>query len=135
MNVPLRGALYLRVSTARQAEHDVSNPDQKRQGEPMAARAATAASISARSPNGSESQTERSVIGSKGNLLQTLTAAPGVRSSVLKWRMGWDSNPRYRCRYSALPTQCLKPLGHPSIPESWDAFARPPLPRLWRRRS
>lgn len=29
----LRAALYLRVSTARQAEHDVSIPDQKRQGE------------------------------------------------------------------------------------------------------
>ena len=42
------------------------------------------------------------IIGSKSNLLQTLTAAagvrsatPGVRSSVLKWRRGWDSNPRY----------------------------------------
>ncbi len=41
------------------------------------------------------------IIGSKSNLLQTLTAAasvksaaPGVRGSVLKWRMGWDSNPR-----------------------------------------
>ncbi|GGC80983.1 hypothetical protein GCM10010994_43750 [Chelatococcus reniformis] len=32
-SVPLRAALYLRVSTARQAEHDVSIPDQKRQGE------------------------------------------------------------------------------------------------------
>lgn len=32
-NVALRAALYLRVSTARQAEHDVSIPDQKRQGE------------------------------------------------------------------------------------------------------
>ncbi len=31
--VPLRAALYLRVSTARQAEHDVSIPDQRRQGE------------------------------------------------------------------------------------------------------
>lgn len=30
---PLRAALYLRVSTARQAEHDVSIPDQHRQGE------------------------------------------------------------------------------------------------------
>lgn len=29
----LRAALYLRVSTARQAEHDVSIPDQRRQGE------------------------------------------------------------------------------------------------------
>ncbi|MDP3745618.1 MAG: recombinase family protein [Phenylobacterium sp.] len=33
MILPLRAALYLRVSTARQAEHDVSIPDQKRQGE------------------------------------------------------------------------------------------------------
>ena len=33
MTVPLRAALYLRVSTARQAEHDVSIPDQKRPGE------------------------------------------------------------------------------------------------------
>ena len=35
MTVPLRAALYLRVSTARQAEHDVSIPDQKRQGEAL----------------------------------------------------------------------------------------------------
>ncbi len=28
-----RAGLYLRVSTARQAEHDVSIPDQRRQGE------------------------------------------------------------------------------------------------------
>ena len=33
MTEPQRAALYLRVSTARQAEHDVSIPDQKRQGE------------------------------------------------------------------------------------------------------
>jgi len=33
MTVPLRAALYLRVSTTRQAEHDVSIPDQKRQCE------------------------------------------------------------------------------------------------------
>ncbi len=32
MIVSLRAALHLRVSTARQAEHDVSIPDQKRQG-------------------------------------------------------------------------------------------------------
>lgn len=31
--IPLRAALYLGVSTARQAEHDVSIPDQKRQSE------------------------------------------------------------------------------------------------------
>jgi len=41
------------------------------------------------------------IVGSKGNLLRTLaatsgakSATPGVRSSVLKWRRGWDSNPR-----------------------------------------
>src|SRR5215510_8282825 len=33
MTVPPRAALYLRVSTARQAEHDVSIPDQRKQGE------------------------------------------------------------------------------------------------------
>jgi site-specific DNA recombinase len=33
MTVPLRAALYLRVSTVRQAEHDVSIPDQRKQGE------------------------------------------------------------------------------------------------------
>jgi site-specific DNA recombinase len=33
MTVPLRAALYLRVSTPRQAEHAVSIPDQRRQGE------------------------------------------------------------------------------------------------------
>jgi site-specific DNA recombinase len=33
MTVPQRAARYLRVSTARQAEPDVSIPDQKRQGE------------------------------------------------------------------------------------------------------
>ncbi len=32
-NIRLRAALYLRVSTVREAEHDVSIPDQKRQGE------------------------------------------------------------------------------------------------------
>ncbi len=44
------------------------------------------------------------IMGSKGDLLRTLAAAsgvksttPGVRSSVLKWRREWDSNPRYGC--------------------------------------
>jgi len=39
MSVPLRAALYLRVSTARQAEHDVSIPDQRKQGETFCPRA------------------------------------------------------------------------------------------------
>ena len=33
MTVIQRAALYLRVSTVRQAEHDVSIPDQRKQGE------------------------------------------------------------------------------------------------------
>ena len=33
MTVPLRAALYLRVSTARHGEHDVSIPDERKQGE------------------------------------------------------------------------------------------------------
>jgi site-specific DNA recombinase len=44
------------------------------------------------------------IIGSKSDLLRALAAASGapsaaggVRSSVLKWRRGWDSNPRYGC--------------------------------------
>jgi len=51
------GASYLRVSSARQVEHDVSIPDQKRQGEDYCA--------------------------ARGN---ELVETPGVRSSVLKWR-------------------------------------------------
>ena len=28
------------------------------------------------------------------------------------WRRGWDSNPRYRFRYTRSPGACLQPLGH-----------------------
>ena len=35
--VPLHAALYLRVSAARQAERDVSIPDQRKQGEAFCA--------------------------------------------------------------------------------------------------
>ena len=72
-DVPLRAALYLRVSTARQAKHDVSIPDQKRQGEAYCQ--------------------------SRGYLLRTLAAGsgvksgkPGVRSSVPTWRATPDSD-------------------------------------------
>ena len=61
------------------------------------------------------------IMGSKGDLLRTLAAAsgvrsatPGVRSSVLKWRREWDSNPRYGFPYTRFPSERLKPLGHPS---------------------
>jgi site-specific DNA recombinase len=63
------------------------------------------------------------IMGSKGDLLRTLAAAsgvksatPGVRSSVLKWRTGRDSNPRYRYRYTRFPSVRLQPLGHLSLP-------------------
>ena len=61
-------------------------------------------------------------MGSKSDLLRTLaaisgvkSATGGVRSSVLDWRKGWDSNPRYPCRYAGFQDRCLKPLGHPSL--------------------
>ncbi len=62
------------------------------------------------------------IIGSKSNLLQTLTAAAGVkpatagvRSSVLNWRREGDSNPRYGFTpHNGLANRRLQPLGHPS---------------------
>ena len=67
------------------------------------------------------------IIGSKSNLLQTLTAAagvkpatPSVRSSVLKWRRGWDSNPRYPVR--------AQRFSRPS-----PSATRSPLPRTFHR--
>src|SRR5258707_1269092 len=61
-------------------------------------------------------------MGSKSDSFRTLaaisgvkSAAGGVRSSVLDWRKGWDSNPRYPCRYAGFQDRCLKPLGHPSV--------------------
>ena len=45
------------------------------------------------------------IMGSKSDLPRTLAAADGsgtppdvVPRFVPKWRRGWDSNPRYRCR-------------------------------------
>ena len=28
------------------------------------------------------------------------------------WRRGWDSNPRYPCRYAAFRVRCIRPLCH-----------------------
>ena len=37
----------------------------------------------------------------------------------VKWRRGWDSNPRYGCYpYNGLANRRLQPLGHPST-EKW----------------
>ena len=63
---------------------------------------AIAATISAHSPQRvAVADREVRIIGSKSNLLQTLTATtgakpdtPAVCSSILKWRREGDSNPR-----------------------------------------
>lgn len=156
MTVPLRAALYLRVSTARQAETDLrvkrlydaieagvadlDDPALKEriaslkairdQAQADAARAAAMLETSSQQAITPQmvqrfamtarehiridgggyrrdhlralaqrvevADREVRIIGSKSNLLQTLTAAagvmpatPGVRGSVLKWRTGW----------------------------------------------
>src|SRR5437763_11219075 len=65
------------------------------------------------------------IIGSKSNLLHTLTAAagvapatPGVRSSVLSWRRGRDSNPRRACTLNGFQDRRNRPLCHPSARQS-----------------
>ncbi len=64
---------------------------------------------------------EARIIGWKSNPHQPLTAAagvklaaPGLRSSVFKWRRGWDSNPRATLAAAGFQDRCLQPLGHPS---------------------
>ena len=59
------------------------------------------------------------IMGSKGNLLRTLAAASGakpatsgVRSSVLKWRRGRDSNPRYPKSDNGFRDRPDRPLRH-----------------------
>ena len=55
------------------------------------------------------------IMGSKTRLLQTLLANGGanaVPTQGLKWRRGWDSNPRYPCEYAAFRVRCFRPLSH-----------------------
>ncbi len=57
------------------------------------------------------------IMGSKSRLLQTLVAGSGVNAvptQGLKWRMGWDSNPRGGFPPAGFQDRCLQPLGHPS---------------------
>ena len=57
------------------------------------------------------------LMGSKSRLLQTRVANGGanaVPTQGLKWRTGWDSNPRWGCPHGGFQDRCLKPLGHPS---------------------
>ena len=59
------------------------------------------------------------IMGSKTELLRTLiagqmrqSAAVGVPRSGLKWRRGWDSNPRYPRGHAAFRVRCFRPLSH-----------------------
>ena len=57
------------------------------------------------------------IMGSKSRLLQALIGKNGVNSvptQGLKWRMGWDSNPRDGLPPAGFQDRCLQPLGHPS---------------------
>lgn len=56
-------------------------------------------------------------MGSKSRLQQVMTGKNGVNSVLtqgLKWRMGWDSNPRNAFTFGGFQDRYLKPLGHPS---------------------
>ena len=50
MTAPVRAALYLRVSTGRQADNDLSIPDQRRQARAIARPAAGRSSPTTSSP-------------------------------------------------------------------------------------
>ena len=59
------------------------------------------------------------IMGSKSLLLQVLVANGGANAMPtqgLKWRMGWDSNPRWTCAHASFQDWSHKPLGHPSSP-------------------
>ena len=55
------------------------------------------------------------IMGSKSRLLQTLVAGSGVVSvptQGLKWRRGWDSNPRMACTINGFRDRPVRPLRH-----------------------
>ena len=42
-------------------------------------------------------------------------AKPYLWFAMCKWRMGWDSNPRYACTHAGFQDRCIQPLCHPSV--------------------
>ena len=67
------------------------------------------------------------------------TPSPNTRKPLhenfsCSWRMGWDSNPRNRCRFAGFQDRSLQPLGHPSVPTvpSPSDLGRQRKPRLHR---
>ncbi len=58
------------------------------------------------------------IMGSKTRLLQALTGKNGVNSvptQGLKWRRGWDSNPRYALTHNGFRDRPDRPLRHLSV--------------------
>ena len=67
------------------------------------------------------------IMGSKSRLLQTLVAGSGVNSvptQGLKWRTGWDSNPRWACTHAGFQDRCIQPLCHLSSPFAASVMSR-----------
>jgi site-specific DNA recombinase len=65
------------------------------------------------------------IMGSKSRLLQTLVANGGanaVPTQGLKWRRGWDSNPRSSCEDAGFQDRCNRPLCHLSA--MWSGLRR-----------
>ena len=44
---------------------------------------------------------------------------------LIRWRRGWDSNPRKTCAFGGFQDRCLKPLGHLS-PSATDSMTEMP---------
>ena len=81
------------------------------------------------------------IMGSKGTLLRTLasvssgkSAGIGVPTMGLKWRRGWDSNPRYGCPYTAFRVRRIRPLCHLSELGCRAAGQEGPRPRAVMRK-
>ncbi len=53
-------------------------------------------------------------------------------NSILAWRRGRDSNPRYGCPYAAFRVRCFQPLSHPSGDRCVAPFGAPCLAKRGR---
>jgi hypothetical protein len=114
MAAAVRAALYLRVSTGRQADSDLSIPDQRRQAKGYCASRGWEIVADYVEPGASATDDRRPefqrmidaatkevrIMGSKSVLLRTLVAASGAKSAgfgvpifVPKWLARRDSNP------------------------------------------
>lgn len=51
------------------------------------------------------------ILALRGRASHFLAQINGI-ARKLRWRRGWDSNPRYPCEYAAFRVRCLQPLDH-----------------------